>query len=76
MFKHDGEEAIGDLIIVLAIVAAVAFIICVIVALVTIIVGIAAAGGTIYGGGYAIKNYVSSFKENVIDSNRMSTMAA
>jgi hypothetical protein len=32
--------------------------------------GLAAAGGTLYGGGAAVKNYILSFKENVIDSNR------
>ncbi len=32
--------------------------------------GIAALGGTFFGGGEAIKNYFLSFKENVIDSNR------
>lgn len=34
------------------------------------VIGIAAILGGIYGGGYAIRNYALSFKENVIDSNR------
>lgn len=36
----------------------------------TVIVNVAVAVGTVYGAGSAIKNYISSFKENVIDSNR------
>ena len=67
MFKRDGDEAIIGLVIGLAIIA---FIIYVIVILASIIAGVAAAGGTLFGGGSAIKNYVLSFKENVIDSNK------
>ena len=44
--------------------------------LATVIVSAAAAGGTLFGGCSAIKNYYLSFKENVIDSNRQSMMAA
>lgn len=73
MFKRDGEEAIVGLVIGLMIIA---FIVYVIVLLASIIAGVAAAGGTIFGGGSAIKNYFSSFKENVIDSNRSVAMAA
>lgn len=35
------------------------------------IAAIAAAGGTLFGGGTALKNYFVSFKENIIDSNRV-----
>ena len=73
MFKHDGEEAIVGLIIGIAIIC---FIVYVIVMLAMVIAGVAAAGGTLYGGGYAIKNYFSSFKENVIDSNKVPAMVA
>lgn len=73
MFKRDGEDAIIGLVIGLAIIA---FIVYVIVILASIIAGVAAAGGTIFGGGSAIKNYFSSFKENIIDSNRTSVVAA
>ncbi len=72
MFKNDGEEAIVQLVIIVAVIA---FIVYLIVLLATIIASIAAAGGTIYGGGYAIKNYISSFKENVIDSNKVPALA-
>lgn len=34
------------------------------------IAGAASAGGVLWGGGTAILNYGSSFKENMIDSNR------
>jgi len=73
MFKHDDDGAMIGLIMGIAIIL---FIVYVIVLLATIIAGIAAAGGTVYGGGHAIKNYISSFKENVIDSNRASATAA
>lgn len=73
MFKRDGEESIVGLVIGIAIIC---FIIYVIVLLATIIAGVAAAGGTIFGGGSAIKNYVLSFKESVIDSNKQAPMAA
>lgn len=73
MFKRDGEEAIVGLVIGIAIIC---FIVYVIVLLATIIAGVAAASGTIFGGGSAIKNYTLSFKENVIDSNKQAPMAA
>lgn len=67
MFKHDGEESIIGLVIGIVIIA---FIIYVIVILASIIAVVAATGGTIFGGGSAIKNYIFSFKENVVDSNK------
>lgn len=69
MLKTGGGygSAIG-LVIGLAIIA---FVIYVIALLALAIAGIAAAGGTIYGGGTAIGNYFSSFKMNMIDSNRV-----
>lgn len=36
------------------------------------VAGVAAIGGAIYGSGTAIRNYVSSFRENMVDSNRIS----
>lgn len=73
MFKRDGEEAIVGLVIVLAIIG---FIIYITIILATVIAGVAAAGGTLFGGCSAIRNYALSFKENVIDSNKSSAMAA
>lgn len=73
MFKRDGEEGIVGLIIALVVIA---FIIYITVILATVIAGVAAAGGTLFGGCSAIKNYAFSFKENVIDSNKVSTMVA
>ena len=67
MFKHDGEEVLVGLLFGLVIVCLIVY---VIVLLATIIASVAAVGGTFYGGGYAVKNYFSSFKENVIDSNK------
>ena len=73
MFKHDGEEAFIGLAIGIVIIAIVVYII---VILASIIAGAAVAGGTLFGGGSAIKNYFSSFKENVIDSNRSMVVTA
>ena len=74
MFKHDDDgAAIIGLIIGLGFIV---FIVYIIVILASIIAGIAAAGGTIFGGGSAIKNYFLSFKENVIDDNRSRVTAA
>lgn len=68
MFKtDDGYGALISLCISLAIIA---FIVYCIILLAAAIATAAAAGGTIYGGGTAIKNYFSSFKENIIDDNR------
>ncbi len=67
MFKRDGEGAIVGFCIVLAIIA---FIIYVMVILAGIIASVAAGIGVLYGGGTAIANYASSFKENIIDSNK------
>lgn len=73
MFKRDGEGIIIGLILGIVIIC---FIIYLIVMLAMVIAIVAAAGGMLYGGGYAIKNYFSSFKENVIDSNKAPEMAA
>lgn len=73
MFKRDGEEELVGLLIALAIIA---FIIYITVILLTVIASVAAAGGTLFGGCSAIKNYVLSFKENVIDSNKTPVVAA
>lgn len=72
MFKRDGEEAIVGLAIGIAIIC---FIVYIMVLLATVIAGVAAAGGTLFGGCSAIKNYALSFKENVIDSNKVATAA-
>lgn len=68
MFKTDDDGALIELVIGLAIISVVVYIICL---LAMAIAGIAAAGGTIYGGGTAFGNYFSSFKENMIVSNKV-----
>lgn len=37
----------------------------------SVLAGIAGAGGIAWGGGTAVVNYCKSFKENMIDSNRV-----
>ena len=72
MFKRDGEGALIGLAISIAIIC---FIVYLMVLLATVIAGVAVASGTLFGGCSAIKNYVLSFEENVIDSNRVATAA-
>ena len=67
MSRRDDDTALIGLVIGLAIIL---FIVYVAVWVATVVVNVAAALGTVYGAGSAIKNYISSFKENVIDSNR------
>ena len=63
MSRRDDDTALIGLAIIL-------FIVYVAVWVATVVVNVAAVLGTVYGAGSAIKNYISSFKENVIDSNR------
>lgn len=67
MSRRDDDTALIGLAIGLAIIL---FIVYVAVWVTTVVVNVAAVLGTVYGAGSAIKNYISSFKENVIDSNR------
>ncbi|RHG62315.1 hypothetical protein [Coprococcus comes] len=67
MSRRDDDTALIGLAIGLAIIL---FIVYVAVWVATVVVNVAAVLGTVYGAGSAIKNYISSFKENVIDSNR------
>ncbi len=76
MFKRDGEEAIGFIIVICVVIAIVAFIVYMLVLLAGIIFSVAAVIGVAYGRGTAIKNYVASFIENVIDSNKKNEITA
>lgn len=67
MSRRDDDTALIGLAIGLAIIL---FIVYVAVWVATVVVNVAAVLETVYGAGSAIKNYISSFKENVIDSNR------
>ena len=62
-FVGRDDEAIGYLVGIMIVIAIVIWIISMIA---MVVVGIA----VIVGAWYSIKNYVLSFKENVIDSNR------
>lgn len=71
MFDYDGDGGFAGMLVGIALVlAVVAFVIYCIILLAAALAGLAAAGGTLYGGGAAVKNYILSFKENIIDSNR------
>jgi hypothetical protein len=71
MLKRDYEDGgMGILIGLVIIVAVIIFIVYLIMMFIGIIIGIAAGIGVLYGGGTAIANYASSFKENIIDSNK------
>lgn len=69
MDNHD-YEGLGLIVGIVLVIAAICFIIYCIIVLATVVAGIAAAGGTLFGGTAAIKNYVLSFKENVIDNKK------
>ena len=72
MFKHDDGDGVGVLAIII-----VFFVIVYLVALLaTLIATFGALGGIIFGGGSAIKNYILSFKENIIDSTKKPIMSA
>ena len=57
-----------DFVIAIAIIG---FIIYIAVMIASVLAGIAGAGGLAWGGGTAIANYAKSFKENMIDSNKV-----
>ncbi len=67
MFDDDGG-ALGAIVLIFILIAAVLY---VLVLLAGLIVSAGAVAGTAYGGFTAIRNYVSSFKENMIDSNKV-----
>ena len=76
MFKRDEEGSFIGAIIGLVILGYLIYIIVYVFTLIaTVAVSVATTGGTIFGGCSAIKNYILSFKENVIDSNKPSTRA-
>ncbi len=65
------EEDVAGIIGMLIALAIIAFVIYCIVIMIGILISIAGIGGTIWGGGTAIVNYVKSFKDNMLDSNHM-----
>lgn len=67
----DDSDFGGGLIVLAIGLVLIGIVIYILVLAATAIVGAGAAAGTAYGGYKAIRNYASSFKENVIDSNRM-----
>lgn len=65
----DDFEGIIGLIFLVFIV----FVIYCIVVIASVLAVIAGAGGIAWGGGTAVVNYCKSFKENMIDSNRVAS---
>lgn len=65
------DDDFGGIIGIVLIIALVAFVIYCIVLIASALAAVAGVGGTIWGGGTAIVNYCKSFKENMIDSNRV-----
>lgn len=64
------DDGIGAIIGIVLVIAAVIFVVYIITIIATAVLGVAVAGGSIWGGSRAIMNYGKSFKENMIDSNR------
>lgn len=69
MFKHD-DDALAGLIVVLVVICAIVAIVVLIASVILIVAGVV---GVCLGGGTAIYNYCSFFKENIIDSNKTPT---
>ena len=67
------SEGGGKIVAIAIIIGLIIFVLYIISLIATAVLGIAAAGGSIWGGGRAILNYSRSFKENMIDSNRATT---
>ncbi len=65
------DDDFGGIIVLIIGLAIIAFVIYCIVMIASVLAGIAGAGGIAWGGGTAIVNYSKSFKENMIDSNRV-----
>lgn len=70
--NHNGTGVFIKLILFLAVIALFVYVISLIAAVIAAVVGI---GGTVWGGGTAVLNYARSFKENMIDSNRVGSAA-
>ncbi len=64
------DDDYGGIIGIFIILAVMVFIVYCIVLIASVIVAIAGIGGTLWGGGTALVNYIVSFKENMIDSNK------
>lgn len=64
------DDGLGALIGIALVIGAVIFVVYIITLIAAAVATIAAAGGSLWGGGWAILNYGKSIKENLIDSNR------
>jgi len=64
------DDGLGWLIGIFILIIAVVAIVYIITLIAAVLAGVAAAGGSLWGGGSALINYGKSFKENMIDSNR------
>ena len=69
------DDDFGGIIGFVLILALIAFVIYITVMIASVLAAVAGAGGTVWGGGTAIVNYYKSFKENMIDSNKVATAA-
>jgi len=65
------DEDFGGIIGLIIILAIIVFIIYCIVIIAGVLISLASASGALWGGVTAIINYGKSFKENMIDSNRV-----
>ena len=65
------SEGGGKIVAIALIIGLVIFVLYIIFLIAATLLGTAAVGGSIWGGGRAILNYGKSFKENMIDSNRI-----
>lgn len=61
----------GGLIAIVFAIAAIVFVVYVIAMIASVLAAVAGGAGILWGGGTAVVNYGKSFKENMIDSNRV-----
>lgn len=67
------DNLISGLVAVIGVIILVAVIIYIIAIIASAVVAVAGAGGLLWGSGTALINYIKSFKENMIDANKVTT---
>lgn len=65
------DDFIGIIVGIALGIAAIAFIVYLLAMIASVLAGIAGVGGIAWGGGTAVLNYCKSFKENMVDSNKV-----
>lgn len=67
----DDGGCLGYIIVGVIAIAVIGFVIYIAAMIASVLAGIAGVSGLAWGGGTAVVNYFKSFKENMIDSNKV-----